>query len=216
MSFTESLLSDSTNSLSFENHYNYIASMLLIREHHYCYSLFNHHKTSESRFADLLFTIVIHSVKNSPTDFFSETINPKDNCKPIWDVYVPSLMKVLKIIWAKNFWEQPKVDPSPINEHLKKQQFHENPGLVEKKSSQSKPVVFVRLRCAEINDFPSNLFSQLTVLDTGTEAQIKIYFVFLRKLFRFCLSTYLQNFRARLFCKLSKPSQGTRNSSNRC
>ena len=88
ISFTENLIHNSANSLSFEKHCNGLYLILLNRDIMIPINLFIHSKTYESPFA-----VVFNSVKDNTKDFFTKAITPRDNFLKIQDVFVQFLKK---------------------------------------------------------------------------------------------------------------------------
>ena len=62
-------------SLSFETSCSDFYSIPLIREHHESYLFYEHYKIFEKNFADVVFTVVSHPVKNMNSGIFSLTKN---------------------------------------------------------------------------------------------------------------------------------------------
>ena len=94
--------------------------MPLIREQHDFYLYYLHHKTCESSFADIPFTVVFNPVNNIDTGIVPKIISPRDIFSRIQDVFVRFLNKLQEAI---EFLEQLIFVSSAVDELRSKQRF---------------------------------------------------------------------------------------------
>ena len=157
---------------------NNIFSNPLIREHHYSYLHYIH---CESSFSDLFFTLVFNPVKNKISEVFSKIIGFRFIYLPIKDVVVHFLNKLQE---ANAFSEQLVVVSFMIDELRIRQHFFET-SEVEKIKRRKNSHQWLFRDIAQLLALHYTCFFLLTVLETVTISQIRLYSLFLRKNFQF-------------------------------
>ena len=121
-SFTENLISNSTNYLLFERHCNDFHSIPPIREPHDFHLYYNPFRNCESSFADVTFTVVFHPVKKINIGTFSNANIPRGIFLTIQVVFVHCMNKLQE---ANEILEQAIVVSSVIDELRNKHLFFE-------------------------------------------------------------------------------------------